>query len=121
MTIETLLSRLGRAKETGSSRWVACCPSHDDRTPSLSIKQLECGKILIHCFAGCGAFDVLDSINLSMSDLCTDDWKPTKPPRWAALDATIVIIARDNISRGIKLNDADMQRYKKAVRRLYGD
>jgi len=120
MNIDSFLSRLDQVKETGQGRWMACCPSHDDKSPSLSIKQLECGKILIHCFAGCGAFDVLDSINFSMSDLFADAWKPTKPPRWAALDATIVIIAKDNIRRGINLNDEDMKRYREASRRLYG-
>jgi hypothetical protein len=32
---------------------VACCPGHDDRTPSLSISDGEDGKILVKCHAGC--------------------------------------------------------------------
>ena len=33
--------------------WVACCPAHDDTTPSLSINETSAGKVLVKCFAGC--------------------------------------------------------------------
>ena len=33
--------------------WVACCPAHDDTTPSLSINETSGGKVLLKCFAGC--------------------------------------------------------------------
>jgi hypothetical protein len=33
--------------------WMACCPAHDDRTPSLSIADGVEGRILLTCFAGC--------------------------------------------------------------------
>jgi hypothetical protein len=121
MTAEALLSRLDKCREVGAGRWLSRCPSHQDKTPSLSIKQLENGKVLIHCFAGCGAIDVLDSLNLNWGDLFPDEWTPIRPPRWAALDAAVVIVARDNIHRGLKLSDKDMKRYREASRRLYGD
>jgi putative DNA primase/helicase len=34
--------------------WMACCPAHDDKTPSLSIREGLDGTLLVHCFAGCG-------------------------------------------------------------------
>jgi len=48
---------------------MACCPAHEDRSPSLSIRENDDGRVLIYCFAGCGAGDVLDAIGLRMSDL----------------------------------------------------
>ena len=66
--IENLLSKLRKVKPTGSNRWIACCPAHDDKTPSLAIKNDD-GKILLKCFAGCGAHDIVDSIGLSIRDL----------------------------------------------------
>jgi putative DNA primase/helicase len=33
--------------------WVARCPAHDDREPSLSIRDADDGKVLVHCHAGC--------------------------------------------------------------------
>ncbi|MEE4208230.1 MAG: toprim domain-containing protein [Parvularcula sp.] len=37
------------------------CPAHDDRRPSLSIRQGDKG-LLVHCFAGCEPKDVLREI-----------------------------------------------------------
>jgi len=37
MSIENLLNRLTKVKG-GRGRWTACCPSHEDRSPSLAIK-----------------------------------------------------------------------------------
>jgi hypothetical protein len=67
MTVATLLDRLNRVKETGPGRWLACCPAHDDREPSLAVRQLEDGRVLLHCFAGCGAIEVLDALGLDFS------------------------------------------------------
>ena len=39
-------------------RAMCLCPAHDDSSPSLSLRQGERG-ILVHCFAGCSAENVL--------------------------------------------------------------
>jgi len=51
MNAETLACALG-GRRTGS-QWVATCPSHEDSQPSLSIRDAENGKVLVHCHAGC--------------------------------------------------------------------
>lgn len=66
---ERLLSTLDRIRQVGPHRWIAACPGHDDRTPSLSIRELEDGRILIHDFGGCDAASVVAAAGLSMSDL----------------------------------------------------
>jgi putative DNA primase/helicase len=66
--IENVLSRLEGARSSGDG-WTALCPSHADKTPSLSISESEDGKVLIHCHGGCQTEDVLSSVGLSMSDL----------------------------------------------------
>ncbi len=73
--IDLLLSRLqGVKKIKGSDKWVALCPAHDDKTPSLSIRQLEDSRILINCWSGgCGAIDILNSIDLNFQHLMPDD------------------------------------------------
>ncbi len=53
--IETLA-----AKRTGLG-WMAKCPAHNDRNPSLSIRESE-DKILVHCHAGCEQRDVIDAL-----------------------------------------------------------
>ena len=51
MKADAIAKALG-GRQTGSS-WMARCPAHDDRDPSLSIREGVSGKTLIHCHAGC--------------------------------------------------------------------
>ena len=48
------------AKRNGRS-WLARCPVHDDRTPSLSIAQAE-DRVLVHCHAGCSQEAVINAL-----------------------------------------------------------
>ena len=41
--------------------WMARCPAHDDRKPSLSIRD-ENGKVLFHCHAGCRQEQVIAAL-----------------------------------------------------------
>jgi putative DNA primase/helicase len=51
MTAEAIARALGGRKAGGG--WTARCPAHDDRTPSLSIRDAEENKVLVRCHAGC--------------------------------------------------------------------
>ncbi len=63
---------------------MALCPSHADRTPSLSVTQAE-DKILIHCQAGCAPEAVLEKLGLTVKDLFLDPISgPVVPPRVVA-------------------------------------
>jgi hypothetical protein len=62
-----LAQRLG-ARRSGRG-WIARCPAHKDRSPSLSIGEGRDGRILLHCFAGCSTVSVLAACGLSMSHL----------------------------------------------------
>jgi hypothetical protein len=44
-----LLDHLERVKQTGPGRWIARCPAHEDRSPSLSVRELEDGRLLRLC------------------------------------------------------------------------
>ena len=59
-----ILDRLERVKPTSRGSWLARCPAHRDKTPSLSIRETNDGTILVNCFAGCGASDVLNALGL---------------------------------------------------------
>jgi hypothetical protein len=46
-----------------SSRHGMCrCPTHEDRTPSLSVTTTREGRVLLHCFAGCAGGDVIATL-----------------------------------------------------------
>lgn len=68
MLVDALLSRLQKVKKTGPAKWMAVCPSHEDRSPSLAIKEHD-GKILLHCFASCPIDDICGAIGIELSDL----------------------------------------------------
>ena len=69
MVAEELLRLLEGVKQVGPGKWMARCPAHDDRRPSLSIREAEDGRILLHCFAGCRTADVLQALGLTWRDL----------------------------------------------------
>jgi DNA primase len=60
MTAETIAKALGGRK--AGSGWTARCPAHDDRTPSLSIRDAEDNKVLVRCHAGCGQERVVTAL-----------------------------------------------------------
>ncbi len=66
--VELLLPRLESVRQTGPNRWIARCPGHEDHSPSLSIREVD-DRVLVHCFAGCSAADVMVGVGLGLSDL----------------------------------------------------
>jgi hypothetical protein len=68
--IERVLERLEGTK-AHNGYYTALCPVHDDREPSLSIKEADDGRVLAHCFAGCTFDDVVEAISLKSKDLFT--------------------------------------------------
>ncbi len=77
---EKLLERLDNVRPNGSGRWAARCPSHQDRSSSLSVREVE-DRILVHCFAGCKTPDVLTAIGLGLKDLFETRERTYKQPR----------------------------------------
>ena len=132
MSAEVLLSRLNRVRRTGSGRWLARCPSHPDRTPSLSVRETEDRTILINCFAGCGAAEVLGACGLNYSDLFpprpSDHGKQNKPSRPPVFkddvfesirfEATIIWLIGCDMHSGKQISDEDYKRLGAAVNKL---
>lgn len=81
MTAETLLSRLEKVRKTGPDSWIACCPHHKDRSPSMTIRELDDGRILCHCFAGCPVTGILASVGLDFDALFPTPLEHAKPLR----------------------------------------
>lgn len=78
---DTLLSRLDGVRETGPGRYLARCPAHDDGRPSLSLREASDGTLLVHCFAGCGAGEVMEAAGLTLADLFPDRLPDRQPQR----------------------------------------
>ena len=58
MDADRIAEGLVNAKQTRPGQWIACCPAHNDKNPSLSITQTR-DKVLVHCFAGCEQSEVV--------------------------------------------------------------
>ena len=60
--------------------WLCRCPTHTDRSPSLSVADGDNGYLLVNCFAGCDARDVLAAIDRLRQDFVS---KRNHPPKVA--------------------------------------
>lgn len=130
--VHRLLARLDKVKANGNGRWLACCPAHDDRSPSLAIRETDDGTILVKCFAGCAIADILVAVGMEMHELFpnrdNDTWSASKRPgeRWVprdvlaavAREALITVIAAEAVIAGKALSSADLQRLARAAGRL---
>jgi hypothetical protein len=122
-----LISRLQKVRQTGRDSWVACCPAHEDKNPSMTIRDVD-GKVLLHCFAGCEPLAILGAVGLQFSDLFADPLPHAKPMRrpFPAADvlealtteATIVLVLARQMQRGEKLSKPDIERLSVAIGRI---
>ena len=71
-TIERVLRELPYKHQSGN-RWIARCPAHDDKDPSLSINEADDQRVLIHRHAGCSVEQILSKLRLQMRDLFPQD------------------------------------------------
>jgi hypothetical protein len=127
MSVERLLSNLSKVKGRNGA-WTACCPAHEDKSPSLAIRE-EGGKVLLHCFAGCTPDAIVGAVGMEMTDLFPPkeqvyDKQPrvkffaTDLLRCVALEAAIVSIAAYDMARGKTLPQSDLDRLQLAYSRI---
>lgn len=125
MSAHDIVARLDHCRQVSSDSWMARCPSHDDRGPSLSIKDVGDGRTLIHCFAGCGANEVLDALGMDYSDLYPPQdrhqYAAERRHRERAVDELAVEIAMADMRKGKTLSEADKQRAREALYRMDND
>ena len=60
ITAEDIANGLGGRKS--GANWQARCPAHDDKTPSLSLRDGDHGRPIFHCFGGCSQREVIDAL-----------------------------------------------------------
>jgi len=49
--------------------YVARCPAHEDTEQGLSVAAGDDGRVLLKCFAGCTAAELVTSLGLTWADL----------------------------------------------------
>lgn len=131
MNIDSFLNQLDKVKSTGTGRWLARCPAHDDRSPSLSIGEATDGTILIKCWVGCGAVDVVTALGMELRDLFPNkiENRPSLKPyeRWVPRDvikalaeeSMLLAIAASAMAAGKTHTEADNARLLVAASRFH--
>jgi hypothetical protein len=130
MIADKLLQRLEKVKQTGKDRWLACCPAHNDKNPSLSIREVD-DRLLVHCHAGCSNYEIVSAVGLELSDLFPENpdkvtgRKSLSKPFPAAdilmalsSELTFLMICAGDMSKGEKLEGGDLERLRLAASRF---
>jgi putative DNA primase/helicase len=117
---------LGGQKTGGE--WVARCPAHDDRTPSLSIGEKD-GKVLVHCHTGCKQAEViaalekqglwskqaetLDADAVKRTEYALELWRQSRPTAGTVVETYLA-------SRGLRLPAGDALRFHSSLKHPSG-
>lgn len=134
--IDLILDRLDTARPYGEG-YRAACPAHEGTSRStLSIKEADDGRVLLHCFAGCAALEVVHALGLELKDLferppanMTRQEKQklrqlAKQGQWKTalahlpLEIAVVEIAAVQLVKDKPLNEPDMARLILAGKRI---
>jgi hypothetical protein len=108
-----LLSRLTLVRKRSANQWSARCPAHEDKGPSLSVKELPDGRVLLHCFAGCAAIDVLGAIGLDFSSLFperTEFQSALKKPRLLTATQALELLSHESLIVSIVAHDIGVRK-----------
>lgn len=123
MPIEKVLSNLAQVKQCKAGQWSACCPAHEDRSPSLQVTETRSGVVLLKCWAGCASAEIVAAVGLSMRDLFPQSGinrSVRVGPSRAAIEfeRLILEIGNAHLKSGIRLNKGDQERFELAGRRV---
>ena len=131
--IDAVLHRLEKVKRTAPDRWIALCPAHDDRRPSLSIREADDHRVLLKCWSGCGAAEIVSALGLSLADLFTGDQRslsdhgtgPMRRPfdyrdalQGIAHEATVARLIVEAVNRGEEMDAESLDRLALAEERI---
>lgn len=124
---DRFLARLAHAHQYGTG-WRADCPVGHSSRGSLAVAVGEDGRVLLQCFAGCSAADIVVAAGLTLADLFPARVRDDTPAgrraaraahrqsAWGAAlrvlagEATVVEAAAAMIERGGELTAEDVER-----------
>lgn len=127
------LSRVDRVHASAPGRWRAVCPCHESkgRSLSMSVRETTDGTVLIKCFAGCGALDIIKKVGMRPGDLFPKEYRapitqrgPAKANHWHARqdamktvmrETQLVALVASDIAEGRAVSTQDCERCAEAV------
>lgn len=126
MNAHQILSRLEGVRARGGGRWMARCPAHQDRTPSLSIREQPDGRVQLYDFGGCSREAVLDALGVPRNEYQIEPASVEGAHAHAAGDvlqmlareSLVVMLAAEDLAAGMPLSPIDRERVLQAYARL---
>lgn len=129
MSADKLLSRLQRVRRTGPGKWIASCPTREDKSPSLAIREMDDGRVLLHDFGGDSVEAILAAVGLSFADLYPSQpgtaAKPVRRPFSAsdvlslvAFESTVAVLVISDVVNRDGATEKDLDRLLVAAQRL---
>lgn len=123
MTVQTILNRLDKVRNSGQDKWRIPCPVHNGKDFNMSIKECSDGTVLAHCFV-CGADGpaLCEALGLPLAEIFPPDNNYVRPvvtkkmQQEALEDEFVISIA----SQQRKLTLEDKRRLRLAKARLEG-
>lgn len=133
--IDTLLPRLEGMKPAGRGHR-GPCPQCGGKSAKLSVTEADNGAVLLNCFGGCTAAEVLAAVGLTLGDLFPERLRPmtdterrdardrARVTGWQAAlemlckEAAIVHLAQRQLARWHVLSEEDDARLKLAEERI---
>ena len=94
------------------------------------MRELDDGRVLIHCFAGCSVAEVLRSVGLDFDSLYPErsiehgrgvarPFSALDALRCIAFEATLAAVAASNLAHGTPFSRADRMRLLQAAGRIH--
>ena len=118
-TLSSIASGLNKVRWHGEYEFSACCPAHDDRTPSFTASDKN-GKILVKCFAGCTQDEVIGALRdlglwHSASRYQLERRKRSKLVEDIRSHYQIFLFGASQIKSGQELSEADQTKLKESM------
>lgn len=131
MSPDEFLSRLQKTRRIGANRWVACCPAHEDKHPSLNVKIDPDGTKLVICRAGCTQDEIRSAMGCGWADFFPEKstgvyerkLERTFPVSdvFTALQQEVMIVAvcASDVANGKAISQEDKDRVLLASQRIF--
>ena len=118
-TLSGLASGLSKVKWHGDYKFSACCPAHDDRTPSFTASDSN-GTVLVYCFAGCTQEEVVGALRdmglwHSASPYQIDRRKRIELKKDLRIHRQIYLIGIGQVKSGQALSEIDLNQLQKSI------
>ena len=128
--IDLVLARLDSPRPSGHDRWRCACPSCGGNKSALSVGVGNDDAVLIRCWKGCDAGDVVDALGLQLHELFPPNMNGSPPLKRRgmltagqaleviAFECLLAWTAAFNLANGHALTAEDLGRLSIAVQRI---